>query len=463
MARFRWRRYRRGYRRYPRRFRRRGYRRGRVINRSPRSRVKVNFMVESFVDLAWPSNNATSSQLYISPFYQNVSAAADKYVGMFPCSLVSQASYLTFASCYEQCRLIGCKVIITVNTPIGASQNFTDVTMYSAIVRQFSLYDLEHNMIPWQTLGASASSKRVTFVNNTVNKLGRACYASDLQERIDFVDSGSTYPYGTEVTPGYHDHTQLNNQDIACLTCQTDTDSNVVHPKFCPVFVFQGNTSDVRASSRTLKLLVRVTGTFEFRGPRFGQATLGAAKVAPAAVDSKIPPPEGGNDMDVVLPDDPTQPTTKRAKLDDHDDDQCLPEDERPPPALAADDDDEDVFDRFDKAPRAPKEPDWMKKNALLQSAKPRKPMTGREFASAFLNAFVDRDKDGKISGEELARFISPLRAIPRPVMDRLLSKALKEDDPPPPDPMTEKYGAVAAAETEEEAKNVSTGGTPPK
>lgn len=455
MARFRFRRYRR-YRRYPRRFRRRGYRRGRVINRSPRSRVKVNFMAESFIDLAWPANSPTSSQVYISPFYQNITAVAARYAGMLPASLVSQASYLTFASCYEQCRLVGCKVIITVNTPIGASQNFTDVTMYSAIVRQFSLYDMEHNMIPWQTLGASSSSKRVTFVNNTINKLGRACYASDLQERIDFVDSGSTYPYGTEITPGYHDHTQLNDQSIACLTCQTDTDSNVVHPKFCPMFVFQGNTSDVRNSSRTLKLLVRLTGTFEFRGPRFGQASAYGAKVAPAA-DAKIPPPEGGGDMDIVLPDDPTQPTVKRAKLDDHDDDVCLPEDERPPPDLA-DDDDDDVFDRFDKAP---KEPDWMSKNALLQMSKPRKPMTGRQFASAFLNAFVDRDKDGKISGEEVARFIAPLRAIPRPIMDRLLAKALKEDEPPPPDPMTEKYGAVAAAETEEEAKNVSTGGTP--
>lgn len=468
MARLRWRRYRR-YRRYPRRFRRRGYRRGRVINRTSRSRVKVNFMGETFVDLGWNANNATSSQLYVSPFYQNVTTpVANRYGAMFPAALVSQASFLTFASCYEQCRLVGCKVIVTVNTPVGASQNFTDVTMYSTIVRQFSLYDLEHNMLTWPAIGASSSSKRVTFVNNTVNKLGRACYASDLQERIDFVDSQSSYPYGSNLTPRYSDGTALNQQAIASLTCATDTESNVCHPKFCPVFVFQGNTSDVRASNRTLKLLVRISGTFEFRGPRFGQAASGSSKVAPAA-DAKIPPPEGGGDMDIVLPDVPSEPTTKRAKLDDHDDDECLPEDERPPP---------DVPDDDDEA----KEPGWYKKNALLQLGKPRKPMTGRQF----MEKLLDKNSDGKVDMQELYDATSFIRALPKPVLDAAIGIAALDEgnEKPGPiyterwkdggvvertydgkpvdrDPYVYKYGATAAAETLEQAKNESTGDHP--
>lgn len=472
MARFRWRRYRR-YRRYPRRFRRRGYRRGRVINRSPRSRVKVNFMGEAFVDIPWQSNSATSHQLYISPFYQNVTPLATRHVNFLPASLCSQASYLTFASCYEQCRLIGCKVIVTCNTPIGAGQNFTDVTIYSAISRQFSLYDMEHNMIPWATVGASSSSKRVTFVNNTVNKLGRACYASDLQERIDFVDSKCTYPNGTELTPTYPDGTHLNDQYISCLECQTDSDSNVAHPKFCPMFVFQGNTSDVRAANRTLKVLVRISGTFEFRGPRFGNATSGAAKVAPAA-DAKLPPAEGADDMDVVLPDDPSQPAPKRHKLDE-DDDVCLPEEERSTSAAAKvlrdEDDDEDIFDRFESAP---KQPDW--RDRLKALGTPPK-LSGAKFAEGLFRAFADRNGDGQVDASELARVLAPLRAIPRPIMDRLLAKAIKasdqaEKDAPmrdtchPYDEITERamdeeFGATAAAETASQAKNVSTGGTP--
>lgn len=467
MARFRWRRYRR--RRYPRRFRRRGYRRGRVINRSPRSRVKVNFTAESFVDLPWPGNRAVSDQLYISPFYQNVTPHATRHYNFLPASLCSQASYMTFASCYEQCRLIGCKVMVTINTPVGASQNFTDVTMYSAIVRQFSLYDMEHNMLPWATIGSSSSSKRVTFVNNTVNKLGRACYASDLQERIDFVDSQTTWPNGCEVSPAYPDGTTLNDQYVGCLTCQMDTDSNVVHPKFCPMFVFQGNTSDQRSAARTLKLLVRISGTFEFRGPRFGNATASSSKVATPASDAKIPLPEGGDDMDVVLPDDPTQPTAKRAKLDEDDDDICLPEEERSTaPAAKLDEDDEPAYN-----------PKWRKD--LVSAGKPT-PVTGRQL----LQRFMDKDKNGKIDNDELYKFLAPLRALPKPALDALVGYyALDEGDAKPgsvyterwkdgkviektydgkpvdKDPYVYKYGATAAAETLEQAKNESTGGQP--
>lgn len=468
MARLRWRRYRR-YRRYPRRFRRRGYRRGRIINRSSRSRVKVNFMGETFVDLGWNANNATSSQLLVSPFYQNVTTpVGNRYGAMFPAALVSQASFLTFASCYEQCRLIGCKVIVTVNTPVGASQNFTDVTMYSTIVRQFSLYDLEHNMLTWPAIGASSSSKRVTFVNNTVNKLGRACYASDLQERIDFVDSQSSYPYGSNLTPRYSDGTALNQQAIASLTCATDVESNVCHPKFCPVFVFQGNTSDVRNNNRTLKLLVRITGTFEFRGPRFGQAASGSAKVAPAA-DAKIPPPEGGGDMDIVLPDVPSEPTTKRAKLDSDDDDECLPEDERPPPDVPDDEGDE-----------RPLPAGW----EAIRNLAPRPPRRPKPLRQV-VESLMDKNKDGKVDMHELYEATAILRALPKPVLDAAVGiAALDEgDEKPGPiyterwkdgkvertydgkpvdrDPYVYKYGATAAAETLEQAKNESTGDHP--
>ena len=460
MARLRYRRYRR-YRRYPRRLRRRGYRRSRVINRTSRSRVKLNFTAEQYLNLTWKANDSLSPQIYLSPFYQNIAPnpAPNFAINFFPCSIVGHHPYRTFARCYEQVRCCSFKAFLTVTTPVGASQSFNDVTMYSMIERQFSLYDMEHNLFDWNSIGWSSSAKRVTFLNNTINKVGRACYASDLQERTDFVDA-TPMDRSTEITPGYPDGTQQPNQFINSLQCQCDEQSNVCYPKFCPIICFQGNTADVRNQDRPFKVMVRIACCFEFRGPRFGNSTN-------ATIGAKV--------ADPVVPSVDGEPSSKRSKLDsevtklDEDDDMdiCLPADERKDSPAAKvlrdeDDDGDDEYKDYDVQTWMPQSLQHLGKDTVHQAGK------------RLFTRFADRNKDGKIDASELARVLSPLTKLPRPVLNYFVGKAIKasdqaEKDAPmrdtchPYDEATEKamddaFGAVAAADAS--AKNVNSGGT---
>lgn len=279
MARFgsryarRYRRYKRFYRAFG-GYRRYGYSR-KYVNASSKSSVRMKTNVtSSFQATAGYGNDATGAVVY---YIQPLEGTTD------PLSAANSALYRTYCTLYEEAKIIGTKVNMSVVSAVGGS-DVPSVQIYSCWDRKHA--NGEANPTAAQ-IKDSATSTVATALNNNVAKLTRSVYASDLMEKATWFDS-------TLIS------TTANRNQAWQSAGQNPN-------MFCPSFEYFLNCPTLGAT-KAVDISLSVTYYFAFRNPRFG-GSASSAKVVDLGARAFTLPDEDDGDMDgpaaaPPLPDD---------------------------------------------------------------------------------------------------------------------------------------------------------------
>lgn len=269
----RYRRYKRFYRAFGGYGRRYGYSR-KYVNATSRSSVRMKTNVtSSFTATAGYGNDNTGAQVY---YFQPVAGSNDSM------SAANSALYRTYCSLYEEVKVIGVKVNMSVVSAIGGG-DIPSLQIYSCWDRKFGYGEAAPTAAQ---IKSSATSNVATALNNNVAKLTRSCYASDLIEKATWFDATLD---GTN-----------NNRNTAWVTAGQNPNM------FCPSFEYFLNCPTLGAT-KSVDLSLSITYYFAFRNPRFG-GSAGSAKLVDLGGRSVSFPDDDEGDMDgpaaAVLPDD---------------------------------------------------------------------------------------------------------------------------------------------------------------
>lgn len=253
----RYRRYRRWYKRKYRRF----------ANGSSRSRVRIKVPVQFNVALSVPANDTASNVLTVCPFFNNATATAGTLSeGAVRGGLSSSQLFLNYGNLYDSFKVDGMKVAVSITSPVGTGQGaFPSLSVYTAWDRKFDRADFtQANQYPTvDQMRVQSSFLASTALNNSITKLKRSCYASDLFEKAGFVDChGATLT--AQMIAG------VANQSFTAFT--TSDGGTIAAPAFCPCFMFGVDTgSSIDAvNARPVTLVVEVMYYVTFRNPKFG-------------------------------------------------------------------------------------------------------------------------------------------------------------------------------------------------
>lgn len=178
------------YRRYPAsysRYRRR--RTGTSSTASSRGRIRVRVPVQQLVTLTVPANNIDSNVLTSSPFYHSTTGAP-----LAVCGAVSQPLYLAYTNLYDQVKCDGVVSNVSVVTPIGGTGATAALQVIMAYDRSGTREELLNSDASQPGLSVArlfnfSSAVSRSAINNSVAKMSRSCWASDIQERTSFHDS----------------------------------------------------------------------------------------------------------------------------------------------------------------------------------------------------------------------------------------------------------------------------------
>lgn len=270
MARF------RRYTRYRRRWlgryyrRRRYYRRSygrKFANGSSRSRVRIKVPVQFNVALSVPAGANTSNVLTVCPFFNNGTATAGTLSeAAVRGGLTNSQLFINYGNLYDSFKVDGMKVGVSITSPVGAGTSaFPSLAVYTAWDRKFERADFtQASQYPTvANLKTSSSFLASTAVNNSITKLRRSCYASDIFEKASFLDCNASN-LATQMIAG------VANQTLTAFTSGDGT--QIAYPAFCPCFMLGVDTGSSIDSSnaRPVNLVVEVMYYVTFRNPKFG-------------------------------------------------------------------------------------------------------------------------------------------------------------------------------------------------
>lgn len=233
MARY-YRRYRRYRRRPYRRYRRRYARR--FVNGSSRSQCRVKVPTQYSFDVSV----ATTGTVYSKPISPFLSGTA----GM---SAIPSPLYQNYCKLYDEVKCIGAKAIISIGTNVGTTSVPT-LTIRTAWDRRHASTDGPPS---YTELANYATQQTAVAVNNSVNKLKRSIYASDLMEKAQWHDCTIDDP------PLVQDHAYV---------------AAGANPNFfCPALWIGMLQSG--SATQTIRVLADVTFYFAFRNPKYGASS----------------------------------------------------------------------------------------------------------------------------------------------------------------------------------------------
>lgn len=181
------RRYGRRYSRYRRygaysRYRRR--RSGTSSTASSRGRIRVRVPVQQLVTLTVPAQSTDSNVLTSGPYYQASNVLPRAVAGA-----VAQRLYTAYVGLYDQVKCDGVVSNLSVVTPIGGAGGLNALQVIMAYDRCGCQNEIIADAITTAQLFNFSSSVARSAINNSVAKMSRSCWASDIQERTVFHDS----------------------------------------------------------------------------------------------------------------------------------------------------------------------------------------------------------------------------------------------------------------------------------
>lgn len=262
----RWRPRRRYRRWFKRRFRR-------FVNGSSKSTIRVKVPVHFNHSLTTASATPDHSDVIcICPFMKSNGYG----------SVLSSPLYRTYCDLYDEVKCVGCKMRLNVSSPVGGSE-IPSLQIYTAWDRRNGFTNTggvtAHEYPTVDNLMNMSTASVATAVNNSVAKLERSLYASDLLEKAQWHDSSLSVAAGVYA-------------DRAC--CQAGDNPNFFSPGFYYFFRFPGATAQ-----KALAYSFDIMYYFAFRNPKYG-AGAAASRLDVETIDWKGPPPsaDGGDDMD---------------------------------------------------------------------------------------------------------------------------------------------------------------------
>ena len=237
------------YRRYYRRYRRRYARK--FVNGSSRSTVRLKVPVTTVGSWIQAANSQGTGVSSICPFDPSTSWVSPLTSGL----------YRTYCSLYDEVKCIGMKVRINISSQVGGS-DIPSLQIYTAFDRRHGYQEAAPS---FEDLKAFSTSMVATAVNNSVAKIERSIYASDLLENAQ-----------------WHD----------CTLTKTGEDPNFVYsdgayvaaganPNFFVPSMFACMCVPNKTETVTVNGTVDIMYYFAFRNPKYG-ASSSANRAAPA-------------------------------------------------------------------------------------------------------------------------------------------------------------------------------------
>lgn len=245
-----YRRYKRSFRRFGKRYFKKRFRR--YINGTSKSicRLKVPMLVKT--TLASVDDDGTILSKPITPW----AATGDNLTGGNPFSALASPVYRQFCNLYEEVKCIGGKINISVETPIGTA-TIPSVTMITAWDRRMGAADQGTEAPTYDDLMTYSTAKRAVGINNSVCKIKRSLYASDLIEKAQWHDCTFTVASVTNSISDRAVEQAANN------------------PNFFAPGMWLGMAQS-GSSAADINLIVEVNWYFAFRNPKYGGAASGA-------------------------------------------------------------------------------------------------------------------------------------------------------------------------------------------
>lgn len=262
--------YRRTYRRYRRypyyrrrywgssRFRKRYYKAG-IVN--SRSRVRVRIPKQALLTVQIPANTTAATSVCIMPWCnttattganQPINNANGQSFGFTDTGL-----FQAYCNLFDEVKFDGMKVRAAVVDTIGAGGNYAGVTVASVIERNCNKEDVppnSTNMNQW----SSYAFRNV--INNSVAKISRSVWATDLNERIQFMDSAliATGAGTAVLAPGN--------------ALRAWRDGSNTSTWFKPAIYLTATPSAAAAALRTITFMVETVSYFTFRCPKYSSS-----------------------------------------------------------------------------------------------------------------------------------------------------------------------------------------------
>lgn len=259
----------RGYRRF---YRRRGYRRSyrrfrarRSSIVSSKSRLRVKIPVIANCQITIPANGVHSFMANIFPWLDTVNRNANNMGPIVAegnavsIGAVSNPTFQAYANLFDEVKCDGVSTWITCTDAIAPGANYTGLLIGSAIDRSVTNTEQTPTV---ELAKTSASWWGKVAVNNSIPRIRRSIWASDFQERMNFVDS---------------DYTEDQATGDAWLTAYDKADGNVNF--FRPAIRFGLQTVAAPAQAQVANFLVQANFYFTFRNPK-GAAAAGGGKSA---------------------------------------------------------------------------------------------------------------------------------------------------------------------------------------
>lgn len=231
------RRYGRRYRRY-----RRSYAR-RYVNGSSRSSIRCKCVVTGQSTLHSGHGDTLGADVF-----RIIPLSLKQATNAVP--LVSSPLFQAYQALYEEMKIIGMKVQVSVTDQVGGS-TLPSLQIYTSWDRRVGYG--EPDQTPAMVKNAS-SNNVATALNNNVAKLSRSIYASDLIEKAQWIDSSSAAAGG-------------DNQAWVAAALNP----NFFHPAF--YMCFGSPSLNAGSEVAAVHFSVSVTYYVAFRNPRYGGAS----------------------------------------------------------------------------------------------------------------------------------------------------------------------------------------------
>lgn len=264
MARF----YRRRFRRYrPRKYIRRYFRRRfrRFVNGSSRSQVRVKVPVSFNMDLTQDGATLFTTPTQIRPWLDSSG---------FSSALTSEL-YRTYCNLYDEVQCIGMKVRLSFTNAIGAA-TLPAIKVHSCWDRRFGHGEAVPTVAE---IRKSASYMPASAINNSVCKMQRSCYQSDLIEKCQWHDASLSL--SAAPASYYHD----NAFEAAGL-----------NPNFfSPAFFFTVEECGTGVAFSRPSVMFDIVYYFKFRNPKYGGTSAAAGRMSVSRLPDEVVP---GDDMD---------------------------------------------------------------------------------------------------------------------------------------------------------------------
>lgn len=290
--------YRRRWRRRPRRYVRKYFKRRfrRYVNGSSKSQVRLKvpvsvvrtFDITVSADAQGHTIVTPSTAQYICPFASASSNSTSNAVA------VVSPLYQAYCNLYEEVKCIGMKTQMSVSTQIGGSA-LPALEIQTALDRKLCRQDIT-GAPTYEQMKTSSSFLSSVAINNSIAKLQRSCYASDLFEKAAWHDSTLNISTGAGGVTTYRDEAWYANDDGV--------------PFFCPGLWIAMNCPGVPAASVSVVCSIETMFYFAFRNPKWGSSTTGNRMIVDPANpidygDMDKRGPAGGDDVDMDRDEDP--------------------------------------------------------------------------------------------------------------------------------------------------------------